>query len=145
MVGTRSGHCLCGAVGFTAANVDPDMGACHCSMCRRWTGTAFVGFGVAEADLLVEGAENITAYASSDWAERCFCRICGSTLWYHLTLPDQKHSHFVAFGLLDDPSGLKIGHELFYDKKPEAISFACQSKKTTEAEFLASVGASPEE
>lgn len=145
MANERKGHCMCGGVRFTARNVEHEMGACHCSMCRRWTGVAFVGFGVAEADLTVEGAENVAAYVSSDWAERCFCKTCGSTLWYHLTIPDQAQSHFVAVGLLEDSSGMRIGHELFFDKKPESFAFAGETKKTTEAEFLASVGASPEE
>ena len=145
MTDLRTGHCLCGAVGFTAANVGHELGVCHCESCRRWTGVATVGFGVAEADLTVTGAENITAYQSSDWAERCFCKICGSGLWYHLTIPDQAQSHYISVGLLDDASGMKIGHELFYDQKPDAFAFACDSKKTTRAEFMAQVGASPEE
>ena len=136
---------MCGAVSFTVANPSHELGACHCSMCRRWTGLSFVGFGAAEADLTVRGAENVATYVSSDWAERCFCKVCGSTLWYHLTIPDQPQTHFIALGLLDDASGMTIGHELFYDKKPDAFAFAGDSVKTTEADFLASAGASPEE
>ena len=145
MAEVRTGHCLCGAVQIAVANMGHDLGVCHCDNCRRWTGVASVGFGVAEADLTIKGAENIAAYQSSDWAERCFCKICGSSLWYHLTIPDQAQTHYISVGLLDDASGMSIGHELFYDRKPDAIAFACDSKKTTKAEFLASVGASPEE
>lgn len=141
----RRGHCLCGAVRITVADPGHELGACHCEMCRRWTGLAFVGFGVAEADLAVEGAEHVAAYRSSDWAERCFCRICGTTLWYHLTIPDQEKTHFVAAGLLDDLSGLSIGHELFIDTKPDAFAFAGDTHKTTRAEFLAAMSANPEE
>ncbi|MFT4152027.1 MAG: GFA family protein [Paracoccaceae bacterium] len=145
MVGVRTGHCLCGAVRIAVTNPPHDLGVCHCDSCRRWTGVATVSFGVDAADLTVTGAENVAAYASSDWAERCFCRICGSTLWYHLTIPDQSPSHYVAVGLLDDASGMSIGHEIFHDQKPDAFAFAGNSRKTTRAEFLASVGASPEE
>ncbi|MFN4171778.1 MAG: GFA family protein [Pseudorhodobacter sp.] len=135
-----SGQCMCGAVRITVKDRPHELGVCHCGMCRRWSGSAFVGFGVSENALTIEGAGNVAAYRSSDWAERCFCRNCGSTLWYHLTIPGETLTHFIAAGLLDDLSGMKIEHELFYDKKPDAITFACESRKTTEADFLASVG-----
>ncbi|MBL4916566.1 GFA family protein [Szabonella alba] len=141
---TVSGHCLCGAVRITVAERPEKLGVCHCSSCRRWNGSASVAFGVSEDALTIEGAENVAAYRSSDWAERCFCRICGSSLWYHLTIPDEVLTHFIAAGLLDDLSGMTIEHELFYDKKPDAITFACDSRKTTEAEFWAAVGSTDE-
>ncbi|WP_126975346.1 GFA family protein [Frigidibacter oleivorans] len=144
MAETRTGHCLCGGVSITVTNPSHELGACHCEMCRRWTGLCTMALGVAEADLAVEGAGNVAAFRSSDWAERCFCRVCGSTLWYHLTIPGQTVTHYVAAGLFDDLSGMHIGHELFFDRKPDAFAFAGDSKKITEAEFLASV-ASPEE
>ena len=145
MTETRNGHCLCGAVSIAVTGPLHDLGACHCGMCRRWTGSAFLGFGVAEADLRIAGADHVAAYRSSDWAERCFCRSCGSTLWYHLTIPGEQLTHYVAAGLLDDLSGLRLEHELFFDRKPEVIPCAAQSKKTTEAECLAAMSANPEE
>ena len=33
-----SGHCLCGAVKISASQASKSIGACHCGMCRRWTG-----------------------------------------------------------------------------------------------------------
>ena len=145
MSNERKGHCMCNAVRITVTDPSHALGACHCGMCRRWTGIAFVGFGVAERNLTVEGSENVTAFRSSDWAERCFCKVCGSTLWYHLTIPDQELTHYVAAGLLDDLSGMTLEHELFIDKKPDAFAFAGERKRTTEADFLASLSASPEE
>lgn len=145
MATERTGHCLCGAVRITARNTGQGLHACHCGMCRRWSGLSFVGFGVAEADLTIEDQESVACYASSDWAERCFCRICGSTLWYHLTIPDQEHSHFIAAGLMDDLSGMALETELFIDRKPDAFAFAGETVKTTEADFLASVSAEPQD
>ena len=141
MAGERHGHCLCGAVRITVRDAGHHLHACHCSMCRRWSGLSFVGFGVAEADLTIQGVDHVGTYPSSDWAERCFCTTCGSTLWYHLTLPDQPQSHFIAAGLMDDLSGMSLASELFIDKKPDAFAFAGETQKTTEAEFLAAMGA----
>lgn len=42
MTETRSGHCLCGAVRITVTDPPQELGACHCGMCRRWTGSAFL-------------------------------------------------------------------------------------------------------
>jgi len=142
MADTRTGHCLCGAVSIVVADVPHELGACHCGMCRRWTGLCTLGFGVAEADLTITGAENVAAYRSSEGAERCFCRVCGSNLWYHLTIPDQKITHVVAAGLLDDLSGLHLAREIFIDRKPDAFAFAGETRKMTEAEFMAAISAS---
>ena len=38
----------------------------------------------SQENVKFEGAENIVNYASSEWAERGFCRKCGSNLYYHL-------------------------------------------------------------
>ena len=145
MTAERTGRCLCGAVRISVTDAVTDLAACHCEMCRRWTGLALVCLGVAERNLRVEGAGNVASYRSSDWAERCFCRTCGSTLWYHLTAPGPEHTHYVAAGLLDDLSGMTLSHEIFYDRKPAAFTFAGDTTRSTEADFFASMSASPEE
>ena len=38
----RTGHCLCGAVTLTAHQASNHVGACHCTMCRRWSGGPYV-------------------------------------------------------------------------------------------------------
>ena len=34
----RTGGCLCGAIRYRATIDNPRFGACHCPMCRKWTG-----------------------------------------------------------------------------------------------------------
>ena len=48
------GSCLCGAVRFTAKNMSKEVGACHCSMCRKWGGGPFM-----EVDCGAEVTNNI--------------------------------------------------------------------------------------
>lgn len=147
MTETRTGHCLCGAVTFTVTDASHDLGACHCGMCRRWTGSAFVGVSVPDAAMELHGAEHVRAYRSSDWAERAFCGTCGSTLWYRLTAPDAPGARYVAAGLFDDLTGMKLEQEIYIDRKPDAFAFAGPTHQMTEAQFLASLNipASPEE
>lgn len=145
MAEIRTGQCLCGAVRIRVTDPSHQLGACHCGMCRRWTGSASVTLAVAETAIQIEGAENIRAYVSSEWAARHFCRNCGSGLWYRMTQPDAPKDYYIAAGLLDDLSGMVLQHEIYIDRKPDAFAFAGPTHQMTEAEFLASVGASPEE
>lgn len=57
---------------------------CHCTMCRRAHGAAFVTWvSVAEQQLHVEDAQHaLDWYASSPEARRGFCRRCGSSLFF---------------------------------------------------------------
>ncbi len=73
------GHCLCGAVTVTFEPTENKLGACHCEMCRRWTGSALLEIDAKPGTVHYEGP--VKSYASSDWAERAWCASCGTTLW----------------------------------------------------------------
>ena len=74
---SRTGKCLCGAVTFTAEPM-PTMQACHCDMCRKWGGGPYMSTPCTNA--VFDGP--VTAYASSEIADRGFCATCGSHLFY---------------------------------------------------------------
>ena len=79
----QSGGCLCGAVRFTVAIMPTRTGACHCGMCRKWAGGPYMATDCG-TDVTFEGADNIATYRSSPWAERGFCKTCGSNLFYRI-------------------------------------------------------------
>ncbi|QFT82226.1 Glutathione-dependent formaldehyde-activating enzyme [Roseovarius sp. THAF27] len=134
----KSGTCLCGAVTVDIANAPDSTGACHCGMCRKWSGGVYLGLHVRAGDATITGADNITAYTSSDWAERCFCATCGTNLFYRVTAPGPMQGDMhVGLGLLDDPSGITLTEEIFVDRKPDAYALAGDHKRMTEAETLA--------
>ena len=100
----RKGRCLCGAVSYTAKGLGPELGVCHCGMCRRWSGGPL--FATSTEDLVWEGEDTIATYQSSEWAERGFCSACGSALFYRVTAPGPYHGDtHLAFGTLDNQSG----------------------------------------
>jgi hypothetical protein len=135
----RTGKCLCGAVTFTAKGLEPGLTACHCDMCRRWTGSFLIALGTA--DVAWNGEDKITTFASSGWAERAFCSVCGTSLFYRLTAPGpHQGNYYIGFGTLDDPSGFDVNVEYFIDKKPEAYTLAGDRKTLTEAEVFATFG-----
>jgi hypothetical protein len=76
----------------------------------------------------------ITVYQSSEWAERGFCKHCGSPLFYRLK---SDGSYYLPVGLLDDTEGLTLVSEIFIDRKPALYSFAEKTKKMTAEETLA--------
>lgn len=127
------GHCLCGAVTIDLRDAHQEVDVCHCSMCQRWTGSMYAG--IEGEDFAVTGEDHITAYQSSDWAERAFCAQCGSCLWYKF-LPTGNRT-FLA-GLFEDlPKGLPIKQQIFVDEKPDWYDLIQQSPMKTGAEIIA--------
>ncbi len=134
----KSGQCLCGGVKITLDEVPGKVGACHCGMCRRWTGSVFMSVPAQPGKITIAGEENLKAYASSPWAERVFCRECGTGLFYRVTAPGKYHGvRYVSVGLFDDPSGLQLESEIFYDRRSKVFEFAGDLEQKTEAEVMA--------
>lgn len=116
---------MCGAVSFTAKDVPSTASICHCDMCRRWTGSALVGVDLLTANVTWQGEAQIAQLQSSDWAERAWCRRCGSHLYFHFTLNDEMAAYTeIPIGLFDDPNGFEITNEIFIDEKPDSFAFA---------------------
>jgi len=146
MTETRQGGCLCGAVRFTAQLDSTEFGACHCEMCRRWTGSALLGLMVPEANIAWQGAEHIKRHQSSDWAERANCSTCGSALFYHVTMDGPMAAVYeIPIGLLDDASGLTFTNEIYIDHKPDSFAYDGNRARLTRAQTLAKFGISDKE
>lgn len=128
------GRCLCGAVRFRATIGAREMGACHCSMCRRWSGGVFLA--VECQGVSVEDSEHLGVYSSSQWGERCFCKQCGSTLFWRSK--DGAH-HAVSVQAFEDPSTFALVSQIFVDEKPASYSFAEATTDMTGPEFMAMI------
>ena len=133
----RTGKCLCGAVKFRVKVKRHDDGihadACHCEMCQRLIGGPLVGLTL-EGPPIIEDERALSVYNSSDWAERLFCKTCGSNVFYRLK---DGSMHTVGVGLLDNQSDVKLALEIFVDQKPCFYGFAQKTKKMTGAEVMA--------
>ena len=92
----KSGHCLCGATGWTYEGPVNWAGFCHCESCRRNCGapvTAF--FGVPNAAFEWRGEP--ATFQASDHATRYFCPKCGTPMAYASTRwPDEIHFYAAA-------------------------------------------------
>lgn len=134
----KTGSCLCGAVKYTVNTEITHAGACHCGMCRKWSGGIYIGIAVPGDGMDIEGSENVTTFASSEWAERGFCGKCGSSLYYRVTAPGPyQGTYHIGMGTLDNTDGVTVTEEIFTDLKPEGYAFDGDLKGMTEAEVMA--------
>jgi len=101
------GQCQCGAVRYRASGEITELSHCHCSICRRLHGAAFVSFaGVRRAGFSwTGGADLLRTYASSAGTDRLSCSRCGSQLGCILK-SDPEHVYLALGGADGDPPGL---------------------------------------
>lgn len=129
---TASGSCLCGSVQINTTTLSKELGACHCGMCRKWNGGPFLTVDGGPS-FKINGLESITTYDSSEWAERSFCKKCGTHLFYKLK---NDNKYFVSSGLFADVD-FSFDHQIFIDKKPSYYTFSNKTHNMTEAEVFA--------
>lgn len=121
----RAGGCLCGAVRFRTVLTGTNFGACHCQMCRKWTGSALLGITVPAGNVVWSGLDHVARRKSSAWGERAWCAECGSPVWFRVTV-DGPYSGNVELpiGTFDDANGLTMTNEIYIDHKPDSYAFA---------------------
>lgn len=110
MTDAVSGRCLCGAVRITVKGPLGSVGYCHCTQCRRQTGLYYATTNAAVGDVSIDGEDNISRYRASPEAERAFCRVCGSALFWK---GDGEASISLMAGLFDTPTGLSGGYHIY--------------------------------
>jgi hypothetical protein len=109
------GQCLCGAVRYTVADEFRYAANCHCSQCRRATGSAFKPFaGIESAKLrLIEGADQSRRYGDEQGYDQ-HCGRCGSLLYSLVREGQYVH---VALGTLVDTPSIRPDKHIFVGSK----------------------------
>jgi hypothetical protein len=113
------GSCLCGSVRFEISGRLGPVGYCHCSQCRKASGSAFAANASVRRNHLSfrSGEEKIREYESSPGKYRAFCSACGSPL-YSRTEQDPE-SRRIRLGTLDsDPGRRPMAHVFVASKAP---------------------------
>ncbi|ASJ73094.1 GFA family protein [Granulosicoccus antarcticus] len=113
------GGCLCGEVQYESTAEPLMVAACHCTNCRKQSGTAFsMNIGVPADSVSVTGG-SLTTYedagASGEPVLRKFCNKCGSPILTNLKAADGVS--FIKAGTLDDSSWVVPGAEIWCDSK----------------------------
>jgi hypothetical protein len=102
-----TGGCLCGGVRFELTEPFRRASHCHCSRCRRHSGT----FGLTQGRLpragfrFLAGEELVDVYRPEGGMSKAFCAICGSSL-FGGTWPDGPEVS-VRLGALDGDPGIR--------------------------------------
>ena len=112
---TLSGQCFCGAVHYAVADAFRYAANCHCSNCRRTTGSAFKPFaGIARDKLRVtKGADNLMVYGEENGNDT-HCKTCGSLLYSVVRAGAFVH---VAMGTLTDDPAIRPSAHIFVGSK----------------------------
>lgn len=84
-------------------------------------------------DVTFTGEDQIGIYDSSAWAERGFCKSCGSTLFYRFKSNGQ---HMMSVALFGDLPGLKFTRQVFVDERPDYYEFANETADMTGPEVF---------
>ncbi len=79
----HQGSCLCGAVTYQLQGELEPIVYCHCSQCRKSSGSAFAAVSpVKKADFrLLTGQDALAEFEAAPGVARVFCRHCGSPLY----------------------------------------------------------------
>ena len=117
-----AGRCLCGGVVVRLPVPANDVGVCHCATCRQWNSGPWMSLQVPDA--VISGSE-LSVYRSSAFAERGFCRRCGTHIFHR---PQDGPELAVSAGLFQSLD-LHIAREIFFDAKPAFYRFVADSEK----------------
>ncbi len=97
------GSCLCGAVSFEIDGHTSDLYQCHCSVCRKATGSSGISVFLTNGKAFrwLTGTQSIQLFKTSSGYRSVFCKICGSrlpdpnpdqtTFWIPAGLINQTH------------------------------------------------------
>ncbi|MBU6484897.1 MAG: GFA family protein [Betaproteobacteria bacterium] len=114
-----AGSCLCGQVKYTLSAEPGAFGYCHCTSCRKASGSAHAANAPVDRSSfqLVAGSTVIREYQSSPGKYRAFCSNCGSPIYAYLSAaPDVIR---IRLGSLDTPfTKAPQAHTWVSDKAP---------------------------
>ena len=110
-----TGSCLCGAARYRVADEFAYAFNCHCSQCRRATGSAFKPFaGVLREKLtLLQGGDALLRYGDATTHD-VHCGKCGSLLYSDIGTGPYLH---VTLGTLLEAPSLKPTAHIFVGSK----------------------------
>ena len=110
------GSCLCQGVKFSIDGKHSEIGQCHCSKCRKVSGTNSnaVLLTAAKNFTWMFGYELLKVYEMPDGWKSTFCSTCGCPL---PMIGAEGKLLWVPAGLLDDDPGVSVVQHIFVGSK----------------------------
>lgn len=103
------GGCLCGRLRYRLERVKSAYW-CHCTMCRRASGSAALPWVSVAREDLVFIAGTPAVFESSPGVTRRFCGACGSPIVFDMA---RESDVDVTIGTLDDPDRVQPTHHIW--------------------------------
>jgi hypothetical protein len=122
------GGCLCGQVRFRLLDRLPPVGFCHCSQCRRASGTGSNAVLNVRQDRFewVGGEGELRRFETATGWSHTFCGRCGCPM--PQPTPDGGRM-FVPAGALDGKPDLRIAGHIFVGDKPDWVMICDDSPR----------------
>jgi hypothetical protein len=112
-----AGKCYCGAVQYEVADEFSYALICHCSNCRRATGSAFKPFaGIERTKLRIRAGEAERMIVGDESTHDAHCARCGSLLYS--VVREGKWVHVTMGTLVDAPTIRPKAHIFVGSKAP---------------------------
>lgn len=114
-----TGHCLCGAVSFTAKAAPQMSGQCHCKDCQRASGTGHMSlafFKREDVEVTGQTASFAVTADSGNTNTRHFCPRCGGRIYGENSARPGMVG--IAVGAIDDNGWFKPQRVVYVKDKP---------------------------
>lgn len=113
---SMQGKCFCGEIVFEISGEFPAIYQCHCSLCRRVSGSSANAATIVDSDKLIwlQGSDRISKYVSATGFQSHFCSCCGSPL------PNPTRNGtawWVPVGLLEQNEHIELAAHVFTQSK----------------------------
>lgn len=111
-----NGSCLCGAVAFEITREDPKLYQCHCTLCRKQSGTCSNAATIVKAAefRFLRGEAEVTSWLKDSGFRSDFCSRCGSPVPNPLRDLDFV---WIPAGLLEGAEALAVVSHIFTDDR----------------------------
>ena len=111
------GQCNCGSVAFEIDSDISEVFICHCSICRKSTGSNGIAVVIVDNDLFrwTQGNNTIAFWEKpgAEW-HTSFCRVCGSSL---PGINDESRMYVPAGLITEGGESLKVAHHIWVESK----------------------------
>ncbi len=113
---TTRGSCLCGSVNYQFHGPEYAFQYCHCSRCRKFTGSAHASNILVAPEQFewLSGADMVGRFEPPEAKHfaTCFCKQCGSSLPW---LAQSGNTVVIPAGTLDEDPEIRPSQNIFWE------------------------------